>query len=132
MKLSRKQIKLMSFFGFFYFFIPFVFVNCGGEDIPYIVKDDGESNPELDNCAENEFLTQACVDSIAEQGSAEEPTEPSPAPADQPEEEEIADPETQPDPPATGLSNFRLPRSFEPITERTINVDINRSEFPQR
>jgi hypothetical protein len=69
-----KQGILTMAFILYQFFTPFLFVDCGGgEDIPYdrtISSDENVVSP-CDQCEQNDFLTEECVD-IMDQCEAEE------------------------------------------------------------
>lgn len=75
-----RRFLLTTLFAVYYVFLPFV-MNCGGEDLPYVVENANEQdaaaqggNTVLENCQAQEFLTTDCVAVItaAEETLAEE------------------------------------------------------------
>lgn len=70
-----KRVKLTILFATYYFFMPFIWLNCSSApDVDYVVSSDS-SNTEavasesdsVDDCQSNEFLTASCVDVIQEE-----------------------------------------------------------------
>lgn len=61
---KTKKISLSFLFAFYNMFMPFVFVNCG-HDAPYdktVSADDPSADSSAsDDCTQNQFLTQDCV-----------------------------------------------------------------------
>ena len=77
--MSMKQTILTAVFILYQFFTPFVFVDCGGEDIPYDltnIEDDANADESVtekcDRCDQDEFLTQACADLDCESAGTNE------------------------------------------------------------
>lgn len=73
-----KRVFLTLFFGCYYFFMPFVMVNCDVKDEPYALQTDAsasESESEtaptgaytLEECQEMEFLIEDCISILQEE-----------------------------------------------------------------
>lgn len=60
---TMKKLILTALFGFYHFFIPFVLVNCGGEDIPYDKSQVTEAELEANepDCEDTTLTTLDCA-----------------------------------------------------------------------
>lgn len=64
--MSMKQGFLTTLFILYQFFTPFIFADCGGEDIPYdkTVNADENVTSKCEQCEQNDFLTEECADLV--------------------------------------------------------------------
>lgn len=68
--MTMKRIYLTVLFASYYFFMPFVMVNCSTADAPYALdpadvsasESDAESQAKLEECQKMEFLIDECID----------------------------------------------------------------------
>jgi hypothetical protein len=63
-RLDMRKLILIIVFAAFYIFVPFVYVNCSGQDLPYIMGDEPEfsENELYEQCLELDVLISSCVD----------------------------------------------------------------------
>lgn len=94
-----KRIFLILLFVFYTIFVPFVFANCMGEDLPYVRSDssDEDENEDSVDCEANEFLVADCVDDATADESADEDSSSDDTPDDSSADEEDAGGDTTDD-----------------------------------